>query len=116
MNRGFIEQIGPPTEIYNNPENRFVASFIGEMNFLEEDGKVTVVRPEDVLIRPCLKEESEYRVVQVMPLGHYVQVLVQKPFDQTLKVFVNKADSGNYKVDQPVLCSFINKKILQPSR
>ncbi len=35
MNNGEIQQIGAPTDIYNEPENRFVAGFIGESNILE---------------------------------------------------------------------------------
>jgi putative spermidine/putrescine transport system ATP-binding protein len=35
MNEGRIEQIGTPTELYDTPATRFVASFIGESNFLE---------------------------------------------------------------------------------
>ena len=35
MNNGEIQQIGSPTDIYNEPENRFVASFIGESNIIE---------------------------------------------------------------------------------
>ena len=35
MNNGEIQQIGAPTDIYNEPENRFVASFIGESNIIE---------------------------------------------------------------------------------
>jgi ABC-type Fe3+/spermidine/putrescine transport system ATPase subunit len=35
MNEGRIEQIGDPTELYDAPATRFVASFIGESNFLE---------------------------------------------------------------------------------
>ncbi len=35
MNNGEIQQIGKPTDIYNEPENRFVASFIGESNIIE---------------------------------------------------------------------------------
>ncbi len=38
MNRGVIEQIGKPTEIYETPRSSFVAAFIGDTNFLE--GKV----------------------------------------------------------------------------
>lgn len=36
MSRGFIQQIGTPDEVYNNPDNIFVAKFIGSpaMNFL----------------------------------------------------------------------------------
>ena len=37
MNRGVIKQIGKPLELYNNPKNLFVASFIGSppMNFID---------------------------------------------------------------------------------
>lgn len=33
MNTGFIEQVGPPLEIYRDPATAFVADFIGTMNF-----------------------------------------------------------------------------------
>src|SRR5437762_4414123 len=35
MNKGRIEQIGPPREIYERPINQFVADFIGSTNFLD---------------------------------------------------------------------------------
>ncbi len=37
MNRGRIVQVGPPTEVYENPANTFVATFIGspQMNLIE---------------------------------------------------------------------------------
>jgi multiple sugar transport system ATP-binding protein len=37
MRNGFIQQVGPPMEVYNQPVNQFVAGFIGSppMNFLE---------------------------------------------------------------------------------
>ena len=34
MNEGIIQQVGSPEDIYNEPENRFVASFIGESNII----------------------------------------------------------------------------------
>ncbi len=37
MHEGIIQQIGPPTEIYHKPTNRFVADFIGVANFFEVD-------------------------------------------------------------------------------
>lgn len=39
MNKGVIEQIGTPVEIYEAPRSSFVAAFIGDTNFL--DGKIT---------------------------------------------------------------------------
>ncbi|UCH37033.1 MAG: ABC transporter ATP-binding protein, partial [Candidatus Bathyarchaeota archaeon] len=35
MNRGKIEQVGNPLEIYGNPKNRFVANFIGLINLFQ---------------------------------------------------------------------------------
>ncbi len=35
INRGVVEQVGRPWEIYNTPVNRFVAGFIGTTNFFE---------------------------------------------------------------------------------
>jgi spermidine/putrescine ABC transporter ATP-binding subunit len=37
MNEGEIEQIGTPTEVYYEPETRFVADFIGDTNFLSDE-------------------------------------------------------------------------------
>ncbi|MBE3639296.1 ABC transporter ATP-binding protein [Mangrovicoccus algicola] len=37
LGQGRIQQIGTPSEIYEDPENRFVADFIGETNFLEAE-------------------------------------------------------------------------------
>ena len=41
MNQGRIEQIGTPTRIYEEPENMFVAKFVGEINIFE--GRITEV-------------------------------------------------------------------------
>lgn len=48
MNGGYLEQIGTPDEIYEQPKTKFVASFIGESNIIEgvvtkvANGKLTV--------------------------------------------------------------------------
>jgi iron(III) transport system ATP-binding protein len=35
MDKGYVQQVGAPREIYETPANRFVADFIGLINFLE---------------------------------------------------------------------------------
>ena len=70
MNHGVIQQVGSPTDIYNEPVNSFVADFIGESNIIDgvmlEDCKVEFCgrtfecvdkgfetnAPVDVVIRP----------------------------------------------------------------
>ena len=44
MNRGRVEQVGAPTEIYERPRTRFVADFIGEINILEEAGQARALQ------------------------------------------------------------------------
>ncbi len=41
MDQGVLQQVGPPTEIYESPRTRFVATFIGETNLL--DGTVSSI-------------------------------------------------------------------------
>ena len=48
MNRGRIEQIGTPREIYEAPQTRFVTDFIGESNMLP--GTVVTVDSEQVRV------------------------------------------------------------------
>ena len=50
FNDGRIEQIGAPTEIYEKPDNAFVAGFVGVSNLLERDGHRFTVRPEKISI------------------------------------------------------------------
>ena len=49
MNRGRIEQIGTPEQIYERPETRFVAGFIGEATLLE--GSITAVDKTSVTVK-----------------------------------------------------------------
>lgn len=51
MSRGFVQQVGTPKEVYNNPKNLFVARFIGSptMNFFEgvyENGTIKLSDPD----------------------------------------------------------------------
>ena len=48
MERGRVQQVGTPLEIYAHPANRFVADFIGRVNFLE--GQVKAVTPDSLEI------------------------------------------------------------------
>lgn len=70
MNQGYIQQIGTPEDIYNEPTNAFVADFIGESNIIAgtmiQDKLVNILgtnfecvdvgfgknKPVDVVIRP----------------------------------------------------------------
>ncbi|MBQ8208510.1 MAG: ABC transporter ATP-binding protein, partial [Clostridia bacterium] len=101
MNEGVIQQIGTPTDIYNEPINAFVADFIGESNILDgimlEDFKAKfsnqtfdcldkgfekgeavdiVVRPEDVDVVPVEKGMLSGVVTSVTFKGVHYEIIV----------------------------------------
>ena len=61
MDRGRIQQIGTPSEIYYKPSSRFVADFIGESNFLDVEAAANepgLVRLADGRAVPCATNGS----------------------------------------------------------
>lgn len=61
LDKGIIQQVASPDEIYNNPKNRFVAGFIGQMNFFEteiKDGKINIQGVDFELSKPLLEKLS----------------------------------------------------------
>ena len=101
MSEGRIQQIGTPTDIYNEPENAFVADFIGESNIVDgimlSDYRVSfsghtfdcvdagfgrresvdvVVRPEDVDIVPLEKGMLQGVVTSVTFMGVHYEIIV----------------------------------------
>ena len=69
MNKGKFDQIGTPDEIYDKPATLHVASFIGEMNFIDQGNTTIAVRPEDLLLT---KEEGDME-------GTVETVMLQEP-------------------------------------
>lgn len=101
MNGGEIQQIGTPVDIYNEPENRFVAEFIGESNIIEgimlkdllvqfdgiefecvdkgfkKNEEVEVVlRPEDINITKTEKAKIKGTVESVVFKGVHYEIVV----------------------------------------
>ena len=102
MNQGYIQQIGTPEDIYNEPENAFVADFIGESNIIGatmlEDRLVeilgtrfqcvdegfgqnkpvdAVVRPEDIVLTKPEEGIIKGRVISAIFKGVHYEMEVQ---------------------------------------
>ncbi|MDR2096857.1 MAG: ABC transporter ATP-binding protein [Treponema sp.] len=106
MNKGKFEQVGTPTEIYDNPASKYVASFIGEMNFMNMDNKIIAVRPEEVKIRRGFKEGAVNGTIRtIMILGHYVDVNIQRG-DDVLKSFIPRTELSDLEVGGNVHLEF----------
>ena len=101
MSEGKIQQIGTPLDIYNEPQNAFVADFIGESNIVDgimrQDFRVTfsghtftcvdkgfaknenvdvVIRPEDVDIVPIEKGMLRGTVTSITFMGVHYEIII----------------------------------------
>jgi spermidine/putrescine transport system ATP-binding protein len=75
MRDGEIEQTGTPEELYGQPKTRFIASFLGEMNWVDDAG----IRPECVCVsRGSGSYESRPgRIAHTTFLGPYRYLTIQ---------------------------------------
>ncbi len=84
FNRGQIEQVGAPADVYERPATAFVAGFVGTSNLLGgdaarailgEDGLFTV-RPEKIRLGD---PDTEVDADEVSALGHIAEVVYIGP-------------------------------------
>ena len=130
MKDGEIQQIGTPTDIYNEPVNEFVANFIGESNIIEgvmlEDYKVVfegrrfacvdhgfgkneivdvVIRPEDLDIVPRGEGKLKGVVKPVLFKGVHYEIMVETKVGTEITVKMQVSD------DRPVFNEAANEKM-----
>jgi sulfate transport system ATP-binding protein len=81
MNAGRIEQTAPPRELYDNPANEFVMSFVGPVNRLGD----TFIRPHDVELLLVPNGSTQEAMVQrLVHLGFEVRVELVRDDGETL--------------------------------
>jgi len=75
LNKGVVRQIGTPKEVYDDPADTFVATFLGSppMNLIENDGVIVGFRPEHFRLAEDMRETDKvnfkFRVENVEYLG-----------------------------------------------
>ncbi|MBQ2615150.1 MAG: ABC transporter ATP-binding protein [Clostridia bacterium] len=120
MNQGNIQQIGTPVDIYNEPENAFVADFIGESNIIpgimlkdclvEISGREfvcvdkgfgnntpvdVVIRPEDITLVPTEDAKLSGVVTSVTFKGVHYEMVVEAYDYQWLIQSTRSAELGS---------------------
>ena len=124
LNKGQIEQVGSPLELYNQPANQFVAEFIGspKMNILQVDKKdnqlclrsgetlfdswsgpanvgAVGIRPEHLV--PVTKAEAQFSgpIRHIEHLGEYCLAYVQLTDHQDLTVKLSEEQAEQHSTD-----------------
>ena len=130
MKDGEIQQIGSPTDIYNEPVNEFVAKFIGESNIIDgimiDDYKVmfedkifdcvdygfdknekidVVIRPEDLDIVPRKDGKLKGIVRSVLFKGVHYETIVETKVGTSITVQMKVSD------EKPVVNIEANEKM-----
>ena len=60
MNKGKIEQVGDPYEVFNKPKNEFIANFVGGHNVISKNKKFYSIRMDHIQITNNKKSKNSY--------------------------------------------------------
>jgi sulfate transport system ATP-binding protein len=115
MNKGKIEQIGTPEEVYHNPSSPFVYNFLGNVNLFHgrvEQGKTVLGKPQDapaasVYVRPHLldidhqpRTENSFkaRIKHINTVGPLVKVELVSEWGNPVQVEISQERSRTLKL------------------
>jgi iron(III) transport system ATP-binding protein len=140
MNKGCIEQIGSPEEIYRYPISRFVADFIGRANFIEckleaANGNqktlailgqtleiplsqiapsasqvVAMLRPEALSLQEN-PDLQQVKIIQAMYLGSEIEYIVEAENQQLIVVENDPRASRIFAEGQSIGIDFIQEAV-----
>ncbi len=98
MNRGVVQQIGTPEEIYSEPKNAFVANFIGTSNFIydekftEDKKKFLSIRPEDIEVVKAGSGDVDATITLATFLGESISYEMKLETGEEIEVKVFSKD------------------------
>ena len=107
MNKGQIEQVGAPREVYDNPATPFVMGFLGPVSTV--DGKL--VRPHDVSIALVPTDGAiEAMVSRVVHLGFEVRVDLLDGEGQALSAQLTRDEEAELELE-PGQIVFVSPRV-----
>jgi spermidine/putrescine transport system ATP-binding protein len=130
LNRGRVEQIGAPTEIYERPATRFAAEFVGAGNFFEGAGDGRTFRTKDglsfdaaapgdatLLVRPEKMRLNtgaglSARVEEVLYQGASTSIILKIGDRKLLVEDHNDGDPANVRVGDTAVVSWRPEDVL----
>ena len=114
MNNGIIEQVGSPYEIFNNPKNKFIASFVGGHNVITKNRKTYSIRMDHIDLQ--LKEVKNtknknvnlFKVKEIEFQGQIVKVSgdTKKFGELSVQLSDEKFLKNKFKIEDEVFISW----------
>jgi len=123
LNKGTVQQIGTPFEVYYNPENIFVADFIGHANFFDKysamkifkvndmkEDELLSVFPEEIVPEIC-SGDCNARIIDVQFTGFSTEYLLES-YGKVIKSQQTAVQQNiNFKTGQEVKLTINSKKL-----
>lgn len=95
MNKGVIEQVGSPAELYDQPANGFVYHFLGDSNQFKVDDKEILFRPHEVdLALTAQPDYFEAETLDIRPLGAITRISIRPEGQQDILEVELTKDTG----------------------
>jgi sulfate transport system ATP-binding protein len=96
MQRGRVEQVGGPRELYDRPANEFVMTFVGQANRLGD----AFVRPHDVqLTLDPSSSTREAMIERIFHLGFEVRIELVRDDGERLSVQTTRDEAGRLELE-----------------
>ena len=109
MNKGKIIQIGTPSQIYLNPINEYVASFVGISNIIQHGASKKLIRPENITIKK--DENGKWEIVNKIFMGHYMKYSISDG-SKILEVICSGIKNNSYNIKDRVNIDIELSKII----
>jgi sulfate transport system ATP-binding protein len=98
MNKGRVEQVAPPRQLYDEPANEFVMSFVGPVNKLDD----AWVRPHDMELShdPVDGFDHEAQIERIVRLGFETRVDLVRDDGQGLYVQLTRDEADQLELER----------------
>ena len=118
MNNGIIEQVGSPYEIFNNPKNKFIASFVGGHNVITKNKKTYSIRMDHIDLQLKELKNTKYNNVNLFKVkeiefqGQIVKVSgdTKKFGELSVQLSDEKFLKNKFKIEDEVFISWNDER------
>ncbi len=123
MNKGVIQQVGSPQELYTNPVNSFVAEFVGHYNIFstEESEEILgitdigkeealIILPEDLKIKKS-ENITTSRIKEILYNGSHTEFIVESRNKEIKSISFSNEKISHFNIDDYVNFEFNTTKI-----
>ncbi|MDQ3021952.1 MAG: ABC transporter ATP-binding protein [Bacteroidota bacterium] len=122
LNKGVMQQIGTPHDVYYKPENIFTAEFIGHSNLFDKhsakesfdldinEGEVLSIFPEELIPEKC-REDCKAKIADIQFTGFSIEYLIEVDGRMVKALQPSDFKKDNFEIGENVHLSFNTKNI-----